>query len=194
DKQLALEALSSVGMLEKVWNRAGALSGGQKQRVAVARALTQQPSIMLAAEPVASRDPPTAHAVVAERERISAERELTVLINIHLMDLARQYTRRMIGLRDGELVYDGPTEGATDKDFEEIYGRAIRSQDRLDVYPWPREPHHSRSRRAREIRGAPPLSSPRSWASPSSPACPRSAGSTSTSARSCATGPTGRRR
>ena len=131
DKQLALEALDSVGMLEKVWNRAGALSGGQKQRVAVARALTQQPSIMLADEPVASLDPPTAHAVMADLERISAERELTVLINIHLMDLARQYTRRMVGLRDGELVYDGPTEGATDKDFEEIYGRAIRSQDRL---------------------------------------------------------------
>jgi len=133
DKQLALQALNSVGMLEKVWNRAGALSGGQKQRVAVARALTQQPSIMLADEPVASLDPPTAHAVMADLERISSERELTVLINIHLIDLARQYTRRMIGLRDGELVYDGPTAHATDKDLDEIYGRAMGSQDRLDT-------------------------------------------------------------
>nr|WP_159619003.1 phosphonate ABC transporter ATP-binding protein [Ruania rhizosphaerae] len=131
DRELALRALDSVGMLEKVWTRAGALSGGQKQRVAIARALSQEPSVMLADEPVASLDPPTAHAVMNDLARTSSERGLTVLINIHLMDLARQYTQRMIGLRDGELVYDGPAAEATDADFEQIYGRPIQGRDRL---------------------------------------------------------------
>lgn len=131
DRELALRALDSVGMLEKVWNRAGQLSGGQKQRVAIARALTQQPSVMLADEPVASLDPPTAHAVMHDLRRVNRDDRLTVLVNIHLMDLARQYTTRMIGLRSGEVVYDGPAEAATDHDFEQIYGRPIQPRDVL---------------------------------------------------------------
>lgn len=131
DRELALGALDSVGMLEKVWIRAGQLSGGQKQRVAIARALTQEPSVMLADEPVASLDPPTAHTVMNDLRRINADAGLTVLVNIHLMDLARTYTTRMIGLRDGELVYDGSAADATEKDFEQIYGRPIQPDDRL---------------------------------------------------------------
>ncbi|MDX2376156.1 phosphonate ABC transporter ATP-binding protein [Microbacterium sp. LRZ72] len=131
DREIALSALHAVGMLEKVWMRAGALSGGQKQRVAIARALTQEPSVMLADEPVASLDPPTAHAVMDDLRRVNAERGLTVLVNIHLMDLARQYTSRMIGLRAGEVVYDGPAASATDADFEQIYGRRIQGRDAL---------------------------------------------------------------
>lgn len=131
DKQLALQALDAMGMIDKVWVRAGSLSGGQKQRVAIARALTQEPSVMLADEPVASLDPPTAHAVMDDLQRINAERNLTVLINIHMMDLARQYATRIIGLRAGELVYDGPAVDATDEVFEEIYGRPIQSRDQL---------------------------------------------------------------
>ncbi|OCG72647.1 phosphonate ABC transporter ATP-binding protein [Microbacterium sediminis] len=131
DREIALRALDAVGMLDKVWTRAGSLSGGQKQRVAIARALSQEPQVMLADEPVASLDPPTAHAVMAELERIGVERGLTVLVNLHLMDLARDYTTRMIGLRAGELVYDGPAADATDADFEQIYGRRIQPQDRL---------------------------------------------------------------
>ncbi|MDJ1370691.1 phosphonate ABC transporter ATP-binding protein [Gulosibacter molinativorax] len=130
-RDIALRALDSVGMLDKLWARGDALSGGQKQRVAIARALTQEPSVMLADEPVASLDPPTAHAVMNDLRRVNRERSLTVLVNIHLMDLARQYTTRMIGLRDGEIVYDGPANTATDADFEEIYGREIQVRDRL---------------------------------------------------------------
>lgn len=135
DKDLALRALDSVGMLDKVWTRAGSLSGGQKQRVAIARALTQEPSVMLADEPVASLDPPTAHSVMGDLARINSDQGLTVLINIHLMDLARQYTARMIGLRDGEIVYDGPATSATDADFEQIYGRPIQGRDQLGSQP-----------------------------------------------------------
>lgn len=131
DRELALRALDAVGMLEKVWNRAGQLSGGQKQRVAIARALTQQPSVMLADEPVASLDPPTAHAVMHDLRRVNRDERLTVLVNIHLMDLARQYTTRMIGLRAGEVVYDGLAAAATDHDFEQIYGRPIQPRDVL---------------------------------------------------------------
>ncbi|WP_061962367.1 phosphonate ABC transporter ATP-binding protein [Demequina flava] len=133
DRDIVMRALDSVGMLEKVWERAGALSGGQKQRVAIARALSQEPSVMLADEPVASLDPPTAHAVMHDLERINHERGLTVMVNLHLMDLARQYTTRMIGLRAGEVVFDGPAASATDADFEEIYGRPVQPRDRLDV-------------------------------------------------------------
>jgi phosphonate transport system ATP-binding protein len=132
DRELALRSLDAVGILDKVWSRAGQLSGGQKQRVAIARALTQEPSVMLADEPVASLDPPTAHGVMNDLRRVNADEGLTVLVNLHLMDLARTYTTRMIGLRGGELVYDGSAADATQADFEQIYGRPIRPDDRLD--------------------------------------------------------------
>ncbi|MEV8252855.1 phosphonate ABC transporter ATP-binding protein [Rhodoglobus sp. NPDC076762] len=131
DKQLAFEALESVGILGKCWDRASSLSGGQQQRVAIARALTQQPHLMLADEPVASLDPPTAHAVMNDLRRINRTLGITVITNVHLMDLARTYTTRMIGLRAGEVVYDGPAASATDADFEAIYGRSIAPEDVL---------------------------------------------------------------
>lgn len=131
DRQLVMTELNAVGLLDKVWTRASDLSGGQKQRVAIARALAQEPSVMLADEPVASLDPPTAHSVMADLRKINEERGLTVLVNLHLLDLAQQYTQRLIGLRDGEVVFDGLAADATESDFEQIYGRSIGTKDRL---------------------------------------------------------------
>ncbi|WP_040163971.1 phosphonate ABC transporter ATP-binding protein [Microbacterium gorillae] len=132
DRELAYEALDRVGILEKMYGRASALSGGQQQRVAIARALTQRPKIVLADEPVASLDPPTAHGVMSDLRRINTDLGMTVLVNLHLLDLAREFGSRMIGMRAGEVVYDGPAATATDADFEHIYGRSLTTDDRLD--------------------------------------------------------------
>jgi phosphonate transport system ATP-binding protein len=132
DKQIAYDALDRVGILAKAWDRASSLSGGQQQRVAIARALSQEPRLVLADEPVASLDPPTAHAVMGDLRRINRELGLTVLTNLHLVDLAREYGTRIIGLRAGDIVYDGPVADATDAVFEEIYGRSIEAEDVLD--------------------------------------------------------------
>jgi phosphonate transport system ATP-binding protein len=131
DKQIAFEALDRVGILAKAYDRASSLSGGQQQRVAIARALSQEPRLVLADEPVASLDPPTAHAVMRDLRRINQELGITVMTNLHLVDLARQYGSRLIGLRAGEVVYDGPAESASDRVFETIYGRSIESEDVL---------------------------------------------------------------
>ena len=133
DKQLAYQALDRVGILPKLHSRASDLSGGQQQRVAIARALAQEPRIVLADEPVASLDPPTAHGVMNDLRRINRDLGITVLVNLHLLDLAREYGARMIGMRAGEVVYDGPATSATDADFESIYGRSLTPEDRLDA-------------------------------------------------------------
>ncbi|MGO4105243.1 phosphonate ABC transporter ATP-binding protein [Leifsonia sp. YAF41] len=131
DKQIAYEALNRVEILAKAYDRASSLSGGQQQRVAIARALSQQPKLVLADEPVASLDPPTAHGVMRDLRQINQELGITVLTNLHLLDLARQYGTRLIGLRAGEVVYDGPAATASDAVFEEIYGRSIQNEDVL---------------------------------------------------------------
>jgi len=131
DKAIAADALDRVGMLDRAWHRAAHLSGGQQQRVAIARALAQQPRAVLADEPVASLDPPTAHGVMADLRRINRDLGITVLVNLHLLDLAREYGTRLIGLRGGTVVYDGPAADATDTVFEDIYGRSIRPDDVL---------------------------------------------------------------
>ncbi|MEJ6014217.1 phosphonate ABC transporter ATP-binding protein [Corynebacterium sp. H127] len=131
DKAIIADALNKVGILDQTWKKAGALSGGQKQRVAIARTLAQQPSLILADEPVASLDPPTAHAVMADLQRINQQQGITILVNLHLIDLAQQYTTRIIGLRKGKVVFDGPAAGSTLANFEEIYGRKIQPDESL---------------------------------------------------------------
>lgn len=129
DKQLALKSLERVGIAEKTYVRADQLSGGQQQRVSIARALTQQPKVILADEPVASLDPPTSHIVMRDLKKINREDNITTIVNLHFIDMAMEYADRIIGMRAGEIVFDGPVSSVSEKTFEEIYGRPIKEDD-----------------------------------------------------------------
>ena len=128
-KQMAFEALNQVEILEKAYVRASNLSGGQQQRVGIARALSQKPKVMLADEPVASLDPITSRVVMSYLKKINQELGITTIVNLHFLDLAKEFGDRLIGLRDGELVYDGKVDDVSDEDFENIYGRSIKQSD-----------------------------------------------------------------
>ncbi|MGX7076464.1 phosphonate ABC transporter ATP-binding protein [Globicatella sanguinis] len=117
----ALEALDRVGILDKAYTRVDQLSGGQQQRVALARTLAQDPSIILADEPVAALDPVTANVVMKDFQRINQEFDITVLINIHHVELALEFCDRIIGIRDGEVVYDGPSSNVDAETLNLIY-------------------------------------------------------------------------
>ena len=123
-KMQALQALDKVGILDKAYTRCDQLSGGQQQRVALARTLNQSPTIILADEPVAALDPVTAHQVMSDFKRINEEMNISVLINIHHVDLALKYATRVIGIRAGEIVYDGPTGQVTQEVLDSIYNGA----------------------------------------------------------------------
>lgn len=121
-KLKALTALDKVGILDKAYTRCDQLSGGQQQRVALARTLNQDPSIILADEPVAALDPVMAHQVMGDFKRINQEMGITILINIHHVDLALDYASRVVGIRAGEIVYDGPASEVTQDVLTAIYG------------------------------------------------------------------------
>tara|TARA_B100000686_G_C16749398_1_gene951503 strand:+ start:1359 stop:1784 length:426 start_codon:yes stop_codon:yes gene_type:complete len=124
-------ALERVGIVDKAYVRASDLSGGQQQRVGIARALAQEPSLMLADEPVAALDPVTSRQVMGDLQRINQELGITTLINLHFLDLAQEYGQRLIGLREGLVVFDGNISDVDNKTFQEIYGRSITDQDLL---------------------------------------------------------------
>jgi phosphonate transport system ATP-binding protein len=127
DRRMALEKLERVGIREKAGNRADELSGGQQQRVGIARALMQDPRLMLADEPVASLDPATSHSVMQYLEVLNKEDGITILCSLHFLSLARQYADRIIALKDGKLMFDGSPEEIDEERFREIYGEeAIR--------------------------------------------------------------------
>lgn len=129
DKIKALEALDKVGILDKAYIRADQLSGGQQQRVALARTLAQNPEIILADEPVAALDPVTAKSVMNDFKKINKEMNISVLINIHHVDLALEYADRVIGIKAGEIIYDGPSSKVTNDILKEIYGRELSNDD-----------------------------------------------------------------
>ena len=141
DREAAMIALERVGIVEKAYGRASDLSGGQQQRVGIARALAQEPSLMLADEPVASLDPITSRQVMGDLRRINQELGITTVVNLHFLDLAREYARRLIGLRDGELVYDGDIAEVDEGTFQEIYGRTITADDLLAMGEEPVSPN-----------------------------------------------------
>ena len=122
DKMKALESLDKVGILDKAYIRADQLSGGQQQRVALARTLTQDPQIILADEPVAALDPVTARQVMQDFVRINKEMGISILLNIHHVELAIGYADRIIGIRAGRIVYDGPSKQVDQAVLNAIYG------------------------------------------------------------------------
>jgi phosphonate transport system ATP-binding protein len=130
DKIKALEALDKVGILEKAYIRADQLSGGQQQRVALARTLAQDPEIILADEPVASLDPVMAAVVMEDFQRINEELNISIIINIHHVDLALKYAQRIVGIQAGKIVYDGKVSDINNDILKKIYGREL-SEDEL---------------------------------------------------------------
>ena len=133
DKVKAMDALERVNILDKYDQRSDELSGGQQQRISIARALAQEPAIILADEPVASLDPLTTKQVMDDLKKINEELGITILINLHSVDLALEYGTRIIGLRAGELVFDGPASEATEEVFNDIYGRKLKDDEKLGV-------------------------------------------------------------
>jgi phosphonate transport system ATP-binding protein len=130
DLQRAHEALERVGIPEQAHKRANELSGGQQQRVGIARALMQEPKIILADEPVASLDPVLAVSILSHLQQLNQEDGISILCSLHYLDLVKIYATRVVGLRDGEIVYRGTREQIrrmTDAEFKEIYGaEAVR--------------------------------------------------------------------
>ncbi len=122
DVQAVFENLGRVGIAEKAFGRADALSGGQQQRVGIARALMQQPELMLADEPVASLDPATSHSVMKYLEEINHKDGITVLCSLHFLSLARRYGTRVIALKGGKVAFDGKPGDIDEHRFKEIYG------------------------------------------------------------------------
>ena len=118
----AIDILDRLGIAEHAPKRAEALSGGQQQRVAIARALMQDPKIILADEPIASLDPMNAQVVMQALRRIHEEDGRTVIANLHTLDTARRYCDRVVGMRDGRIVFDGLPEQLTTGVAREIYG------------------------------------------------------------------------
>ena len=123
DVARALRNLERVGIADKATARADDLSGGQQQRVGIARALMQEPRILLADEPVASLDPVLAHSIMKILKQLNHEDGITVLCSLHFLDLVQQYADQAIALKDGQLVFDGLPREIDEHRFKEIYGK-----------------------------------------------------------------------
>lgn len=123
DIENAFKQLERVGIADKAHHRADELSGGQQQRVGIARAMMQNPEIILADEPVASLDPVLAHSIMQYLEKINEEDGVTVLCSLHFLDLVHRYADRVVALNEGRLMFDGLPKDIDDAKFKEIYGR-----------------------------------------------------------------------
>ncbi|TCT02578.1 phosphonate ABC transporter ATP-binding protein [Aquabacter spiritensis] len=131
DKALALSALDQFDMAQLAPQRADSLSGGQQQRVAIARALVQEPGLILADEPIASLDPRNTKVVMDALLRINKHFGITVLVNLHSLDLARSYCDRLVGMASGRVVFDGAPEALTDAVAHDLYG--LEAGEVMDV-------------------------------------------------------------
>lgn len=124
DRLIALSALDRVGLLDRALNRADQLSGGQQQRVGIARAMAQQPSLVLADEPIASLDPASAERVLSDLHRICREDGITAVVSLHQVEFARRFADEIIGLSAGRVVFRGTPKTLTADALDAIYGRS----------------------------------------------------------------------
>lgn len=122
EKRHALEILELLGLGELVYRRCDMLSGGQKQRVGIARALVQNPRIILCDEPISSLDPSSARIIMDYLLKIRTEMGITMVVNLHQIDVARKYSSRILGFNKGTLVFDGPSDQLSQQKIYEIYG------------------------------------------------------------------------
>jgi len=123
DLEMAIKQLDRVSIADQAYKRADELSGGQQQRVGIARAMMQEPEIILADEPVASLDPVLAHSIMQHLETINKEDGVMVLCSLHFLDLVHRYADRAIALNEGKLMFDGSPQDIDDERFKEIYGK-----------------------------------------------------------------------
>lgn len=137
EQRIALECLDRVGLLDKASERVDRLSGGQQQRVGIARALAQQPRLILADEPVASLDPASSRRVLSQLRRICREDGITAVVSLHQVDLAREYADRVVGLAHGRVVFDGTPEELGDAELQTIYVPAPTAVVRTAALPSP---------------------------------------------------------
>jgi phosphonate transport system ATP-binding protein len=122
EKEKAVEVLEMLGLEDHVYKRCDQLSGGQKQRVGIARALLQDPRLILCDEPIASLDPNSAKKIMDYLKKIRKELGITIIVNLHQIDVAKKYAHRILGIRDGKLVFDGPPSELNNETIYKIYG------------------------------------------------------------------------
>ena len=131
DKEKALELLRMIGLEGMLYKKAGELSGGQKQRVGIARALMQDPSLLLCDEPIASLDPSSSKVIMDQIQQMAKQRQIACVVNLHQVDVAKAYADRIVGIHQGRVVFDGPPEELTDSMIERIYDTPL---DQLTVH------------------------------------------------------------
>ncbi len=141
DKELAMSMLERVGLADLAWQRADTLSGGQQQRVGIARALAQQPKLILADEPISALDPKSAEQVMELLKSINQEDGIGVVANLHFLDTVRDYADRVIGLKQSEFVFDGTPTALDDIATESIYGEGALPERCFT--PFVTEPPHT---------------------------------------------------
>ncbi|MDQ6434601.1 phosphonate ABC transporter ATP-binding protein [Mesorhizobium sp. LHD-90] len=140
EKKAAREALARVGIPEVAWQRASTLSGGQQQRAAIARTLVQRSNILLADEPIASLDPSSARRVMEILATVNREEQITCVVSLHQVEYARRYCPRTVALRDGRIVFDGPSSELTNPMLVELYGANSEELILPEAPPQPAKP------------------------------------------------------
>lgn len=143
EKRAAREALARVGIPEVAWQRASTLSGGQQQRAAIARTLIQRSSILIADEPIASLDPSSARRIMEILAAVNREEQITCVVSLHQVEYARRYCPRIVALRDGRIVFDGPSSELTNEMLVELYGTSSEELILPDAPMQPAKPQHA---------------------------------------------------